>query len=421
MPRIATPVIRTEEDIKAIEPTGKLQKLPAGEGLYLWVSPDATDRRWRFRYNRPGSGKDNTLSLGKWPALKLKAAQGKASVHRGDLAKGIDPGAQKTAQKAAKAASADTFAAIGKELLEKKEREGVSAGTIHRDRHRLDTFLVPYIGDVPIKDLKAPELLKALKRVEAKGKYETATRTKELAGQICRYAVASGRADYDVSSGLEDALVKPKVQHFAAITEPAKVGALLRAIEGYDGVPTVAAALRLLPLVFTRPGELRQAEWTEFELESDQPTWRVPKERMKMRDAHVVPLSRQAVAILKEIRRITGDGRLVFPGPRTSERPISDNTMNAALRRMGYTGDQIVSHGFRSMASTLLHELGHDPQVIELQLAHRQAGVAGIYNRSARLPERRTMMQAWADYLDGLKAGTNNVVPIRAGAQPISA
>ena len=251
--------------------------------------------------------------------------------------------------------------------------------------------------------ITAQELLAALRRIEARGKHETAHRVRALAGRVLRFAVATGRAAHDVAADLKDALAPVKSRNFASVTDPVRVGQLVRAIDGYDGQPMTALALKLAPLVFVRPGELWGAEWSEFDLENAE--WRIPGSRMKMGELHIVPLSVQAVTILRELQVLTGTLRLVFPSLLSLDRPMSENTINAALRRLGYSGDEQTGHGFRSMASTLLNEQGFPPDVIELQLAHSERNkVRAAYNRAQRLAERREMMQRWADYLDGLRA-----------------
>ena len=278
-----------------------------------------------------------------------------------------------------------------------------------------EDLLFPYIGSRPISALTAPELLEVFRRLEKRGKHETAHRSKQRVGQVIRYAIATGRAERDPTADLRGALAPVKVTNRAAITKPREVAQLLRALHGYDGHPVVEAALKLAPLVFVRPGELRAAEWSEIDLEAAE--WRIAAHRMKMRRQHVVPLARQSVTILKDIQPLTGRGRYVFPSPHTRERPMSENAITAALRRMGYTGEQMSWHGFRAMASTLLNEMGHPPDVIELQLAHQERNeVRAAYNRAQRLEERQKMMQAWADYLDGLRTGSN-VVPFRRPAE----
>ena len=266
-----------------------------------------------------------------------------------------------------------------------------------------DSFMFPAFGKWPIRDIKPADLLRELRKLEAKGLHETAHRTRQRMSQVFRYAVATGRADHDITASLRGALTPIPTEHRAALTDPSQVGALLRAIDGYQGQPSVMAALKLAPLVFVRPRELRAAEWIEIDLDAAE--WRIPAERMKMGERHIVPLSTQAIAILEELQPVTGHGRYLFPSLRTDARCISDNTLNAALRRLGYGKTEQTAHGFRTIASTLLNELGHHPDVIERQLAHAPRNkVRAAYNRAERLAERRKMMQAWADYLDGLKS-----------------
>jgi integrase len=274
----------------------------------------------------------------------------------------------------------------------------------------------PWIGARPIAELAAPELLAILRRIESRGAHDIARRTHNLIGRVFRYAVGHGLCTRDPSRDIElrDVLAPVNVRHHASITDPKEAGALLRAIDGFTGGFVTRCALRLAPLVFVRPGELRHAEWSELDL--DKSEWRIPAAKMKMREQHIVPLSAQAVEILREIQLLTGGSRYVFPSERTRERPISENTVNAALRRLGYTKDEMTGHGFRSMASTLLHELGHPDAVIERQLAHAERNkVAAAYNHAEFLPERRAMMQQWADYLDALKTGAS-VIPLRGAA-----
>jgi integrase len=268
------------------------------------------------------------------------------------------------------------------------------------------SYLFPYLGRRPISAITAQKLLGVLRRVEARGRNETAHRVPSLSGRILRFAVATGRAQHDVAADLKDALTPVASCNFASVTDPVKVGELLRAIDGYSGQPITALALKLAPLVFVRPGELR-AEWSEFDLDNSE--WRIPGTRMKMGGQHIVPLSRQAVAILRELQMFGGAGQYVFPSLVTKGRPMSENTINAALRRLGYSGEDQTGHGFRSMASTLLNEQGFPPDVIELQLAHVERNkVRAAYNKAKRLPERRKMMQEWADYLDRLRGRTTD-------------
>jgi integrase len=273
---------------------------------------------------------------------------------------GIDPSAKRQAEKAARV---DTFESVAREFLGREQN--VEDDTIAQLRHRLETYVFPHVGRWPIVDVTAPELLKLLRRIESRGTLETAHRVRSIIGRVFRYAIATGRTERDPAADLRGAIASAKTKNFAAITEPRHIGELLRAIDGYQGQPTVMAALRLAPLVFVRPGELRGAEWSEFDFQADHPEWRIPAARMKMGEEHVVPLATQAVRILEELRAHAGEGhRLLFPSLLSKERPISDNTLNAALRRLGFAGDEMVAHGFRAMASTRLNEMGFAPEVI---------------------------------------------------------
>lgn len=385
----------SEMKIRAAKPRERAYKLFDERGLFMLVTPTG-GRLWRFRYRM--GGVEKLLTLGAYPDVPLKRAREKREDARKLVADGIDPSAKRRAEKSAQA---DTFEAIADEWLN-LQRKSLAAETLDILRTRLKSFLYPYVGRRPIASITAQELLAALRRIEARGKHETAHRVRSLAGRVFRYAVATGRAQHDVAADLKDALAPVKSRNFASVTEPERVGELLRAIDGYSGQPITALALKLAPLVFVRPGELRGAEWSEFDLEGAE--WRIPAARMKMGEQHIVPLSRQAVAILRELHILTGSGRYVFPSLLSAQRPMSDNTINAALRRLGYGSDEQTGHGFRSMASTLLNEQGFAPDVIELQLAHQERNkVRAAYNRAQRLDERRKMMQAWADYLDTLR------------------
>jgi integrase len=390
--------------VRAAKSREKAFKLSDERGLFLLVTP-AGGRLWRFKYRV--RGREKLISLGSYADVTLKRAREKRDAARKLLADGIDPSVQRQAERAALAQS---FEGVAKEWLE-LQTKSLAPETISILTARLDSGLYPYIGSRPISAITAQELLGALRRIEARGRHETAHRVRALAGRVFRYAVATGRAQHDIAADLIGALAPVKSKNFASVTDPARVGELMRAIHGYSGHPVTALALKLAPLVFVRPGELRAAEWPEFDLENAE--WRIPGERMKMGEPHLVPLSRQALAILRELQPLARGGRYLFPSLRTRDRPMSDNTINAALRRMGYTSEEQTGHGFRSMASTLLNEQGFPPDVIELQLAHTERNkVRAAYNKAQRLPERRKMMQAWADYLDGLRAG-GDVVPLR--------
>lgn len=404
----------TDTAIRSARPQAKAVKLFDGGGLYLEVSPPGGKWwRWKYRFG----GKEKRLSLGVYPDVSLKAAREKRDAARQQFAAGIDPGQARRAEKLAQA-GAESYEAIAREWHAKFSPGWVAS---HGDRilKRLEKDLFPWIGKRPIAEIKAPELLAVLRRIESRGALETAHRAMQNCGQVFRYAVATGRAERDPTGDLRGALPAPKEKHHASIIEPKRIGELLRAIDAYEGFFSTKCALRLAPLVFVRPGELRKAQWREFDL--DKGEWRIPAERMKMREQHIVPLSRQATAILRELEPLTSrvipskpDAPCyVFPGGRSRERPMSENAILAALRRMGYSKEEMTGHGFRSMASTLLHEQGWNHQVIERQLAHAERNaVSAAYNFAEHLPERRKMMQAWADYLDGLKASAD-VIPFR--------
>lgn len=391
----------TDRAVRGLAPKRKPYKKSDAGGLYIEVRPNGS-KWWRFKYQF--AGKSKLLSMGTYPRTSLKAARKKRDDARIDLESGIDPSAKRKAEKAsaqtAAAAPANTFKAVAADWLERNT--DLKPGTVRQLERRLDTYVYPQFGSKPIGAIGAPDVLMMLRAIEAKGIHETAHRVRSLVSRVFRFAVASGLAERDPAADLVDALTKVKSTNFSAITRPARIGELLRAIDGYQGQPSVMYALRLAPLVFVRPGELRAAQWTEFDLEAAE--WRIPAERMKMDAEHVVPLSKQAVRILEELQQVTGADRLLFPSLRSNGRPISNNTMNAALRRMGFGAEEMTAHGFRTTASTRLNELGFDPDVIELQLAHTDRNkVRAAYNRATKLAERQKMMQTWADYLDGLK------------------
>jgi integrase len=404
---VRTPML-SEMAVRAARPAEKPYKLFDERGLFLYVTA-AGGRVWRFKYRF--EGREKLISFGLYPDVGLKQARDRRDDARRLLASGVDPSAKRQSEKEARA---DTFEAVTREWFEMK-RKSLAATTHEKRQQRFETFIFPYLGNRPITSVTAPDLLATLKRVEVRGKHETAHRLRSECGQIFRYAIASGRAERDVAADLRGALAPVVVTNHAAITDPARIGELLRAIDGYRGrgLPTTETALRLAPLVFVRPGELRKARWSEFSFGAKEPEWRIPAERMKMREQHIVPLSHQAVALLRELAPLTGPDGYVFPSPRDPNRPMSENALTAALRRMGYTGDEMTWHGFRSMASTCLNEQGWSPDLIELQLAHAERDeVRGAYNRAQRLADRRKMMQAWADYLDQLRA-SGAVIPIR--------
>ncbi|KOB26930.1 tyrosine-type recombinase/integrase [Xanthomonas arboricola] len=390
----------TDTAIRKAKPAAKVQKLRDGGGLYVLLRPDGA-KWWRWDYRRPVTSKRNTLSLGTYPDVSLATARERHAAARKLLAEGIDPGEQRKAEKSATLErSANTFEAIAAEHLSMRANK-LSAGSVVRERRLLEKDLGPYIGSRPVDAIPARDLLQALRKIEARGAVETAHRARMLAAQVFRYAIATGRAERNPASDLKGALTPPEGRHFASVTEPALVGELLRAIHGYRGSPVVMGALQLAPLVFVRPGELRRARWENIDLDSSE--WRFIA--TKTAQSHVVPLSSQAVAILRDLHPLTGRGEFVFPSVRGRWRPMSENTINAALRRLGYDSDTMTGHGFRAMARTVLDEvLGFRPDYIEHQLAHAVRDPNGrAYNRTAHLVERRKMMQAWADYLDSLR------------------
>lgn len=391
----------TDLAIRSAKPRETQYKLFDGGGLYLIVRPSG-GKWWRLKYRF--GGKEQQLSIGVFPAVGLKEARRRRDEAREQLAAGLNPSFKKKREAvAASIRAANTFKAVAEEFIEKREHEGVAPITAGKARWLL-AQLEPAIGKRPISEIEPWELLAVLKRVEKSGRHETAKRLLSFSGRVFRYGVATARASRNIATDLQGALISPRPKHHAAIIDPEGVGALLRAIDGFEGYPTTRWALQLAPHVFLRPGELRMAEWTEVDLEAA--VWRIPGQRMKMNREHAVPLSRQALAILSETRELTGDGRYVFPSVRTPFRPMSENTLNAALRRLGYGSDEMTSHGFRSTASTLLNESGRwSADAIEKALAHGDSdAVRAAYHRGAHWKERVAMAQWWSDYLDELKA-----------------
>ncbi len=388
----------TDTILRNTKPGPKARKLFDGGGLYLLVRPQGSPL-WRIKYYHEGV--ERMHAVGVYPDVTLKRAREILRELRDLLARGIDPAAER---KAAKRARANTFEAVAREWCEKqKTRWSEEYASAVITRFEQDVF--PVIGSKPVRGIAAADFLDCLQRMEKRGVLETAHKVKGKCSEVTRFAVAARRADRDPVVDLRGALPPVKSKHYPSITDPKQVGELLRAIEGYNGkVRTVNAALRLLPYVFLRSSELRLGEWREIEWDDAQ--WRVPACRMKTKLPHVVPLAQQALSILRELYLFTGPEGLIFPGVRSATRPISENTVNAALRRIGYTADEMTGHGFRSLASTLLNEQGRwDSDAIERQLAHSEEnGVRAAYNYAQYLPERRKMMQVWADYLDDLRA-----------------
>jgi integrase len=389
------------QDIKDAKPRAKPYKLKDERGLYLLVNPNGS-KLWRLKYRF--NGIEKKLSFGAFPEVSLAKARDKREDARKHLANEVDPGALKQSiKRASKEAAQNSLEAIAREWHVKFTPKW----TLDHGKRiliRLEQNVFPWLGKRPIKEITAPDLLSVLRRVEARGAVETAHRILQVCGQVFRYAIVTGRAERDISADLKGALAPTKKNHHASITDPNQIGKLLRAINAYEGFFVTKCALQLAPLFFVRPGELRQAEWSEFDL--DKAEWRIPPEKMKMRQTHIVPLCAQAIRILQELQPYTGEGKYLFPSIRSSKRPMSENTVLGALRRLGYTSDEMTGHGFRSMASTLLNEQSWNRDAIERQLAHAERdNVRAAYNYAEYLPERREMMQHWGDYLEKLALG----------------
>ncbi len=387
--------------IRAAKPGPKPVKLSDERGLFLLVQPSG-GKLWRLKYRI--AGREKKLSLGRYPDVALKEARERAADARKLIANGIDPSEKKRVdQLDATMKAANTFTAVANEYIAKSEREGRATVTVGKARWLL-SLLEPALGTRPISEISPAELLAALKKVEARGHLETARRMRSFASRVFRYAVATTRASADPAAALRGALITPIVTHHAALLDAKAAGALLRAIDGYQGQPMTHLALQLAPHVFLRPGELRKAEWAEIDF--DAKVWTIAATKMKMRQPHVVPLSRQAIELLKAAEALTGGHRYVFASLYPGTRPMSENTINAALRRLGYGGDEMTGHGFRAMASTLLNESGRwNPDAIERALAHKGSdGVRSAYHRGAHWAERVEMAQWWSSYLDGLRA-----------------
>jgi len=406
----------TDKMVKAAKPEGqKRRKLADGGGLTLVVKPES--KVWWFRYRF--GGKEKVFSLGSYPEVTLKEAREGRDKARKLLAQKKDPVTHRRSEGAKNlSAASNTFKAVAEDWL-KLQKGQLQDSTIDVTRNRLTNWIYPHLGTMPITEIEPPLVLQVLRKIETKGKHETAHRMRQRISQIYRFAISEGRASRDPAADLRGLLKAVPAQNRAAITKPDELGGLLRAIEAYSGQPATCAALQLAPMLFLRPGELRKAVWDEIDLKAG--IWIVPGDRMKgtlkakragQVPDHKIPLPRQAIEILKPLKQLTGKRPFVFESIKPG-RPLSENTINTALRSMGYDSEMMVGHGFRATASTLLHEMGCPPEVIELQLAHRQRNqVAAAYNRSARMEERTAMMQQWADYLDSLKKG-GKVVPLR--------
>ena len=393
----------TDTAIREAKPDSlKIRRLYDGRGLYLEISPKG-HKGWRFKYRF--ANREKRISFGIYPDVKLKYAREQKDKARELLARGIDPSEQRKISKLEGIESnRNTFEAVAKAWFDTRK---INWSEKHQEKvlYILEKKLYPWIGALPIKRITPPKLLEALRHTESQGKYETAMTAKQVAGQVFRFGVATGKVERDITPDLRGALTTPRVKHRAAIIEPKEVGRLMLAISAYEGTPEVCCALRLAPLTFVRPGELRHAEWAEIDWEES--LWRIDAAKMKMKHDHIVPLSRQSLAVLQDIHRITGNSRYIFPSARSPNRPMSENAILVALRIMGYSKEQMTGHGFRAMARTLLDEqLDYRIDWIEAQLAHAVKDPLGrAYNRTTHLEGRREMMQAWADYLDKLKAG----------------
>lgn len=397
-------MVLTDTAIRNAKPKDKPYKVSDSQGLYLLVNPRGS-KLWRVKYRI--NGVERKLAIGPYPEITLAEARAARDAARKQIVHAIDPNyAKRQARIEATMRAENSFSKIADELIAKREKEGVSPRTIEKYRWVLKLFSAEFRRR-PVSEISPAELLHEVKHQERREKFETAKRMRSFASRVFRYGAATARAERDPAQMLLGALIQPKVKHFSAITEPTEFGGLLRAIEDYTGDPAVMYALKLTPHVFQRPGELRQMEWAEINF--DKAVWTLPPAKMKMRQPHAVPLSRQAFAILKSMQELTGKGKYVFPSVRSRTRPISENTVTAALRRMGYTKDQMTAHGFRTSASSLLNESGKwNPDAIERALAHMVSGeIRRIYNQSAYWAERVAMAQWWSDYLDELREGGN--------------
>ena len=398
----------THIQISNAKPKEKAYKMADADALYLVVRPSGA-KVWRMNYRY--LDRQKTLYFGSWPDVGIASARELRDEARKKLVAGLDPAAEKkVARITQKIAQDNTFKAIAEEWLVKIEREERAPVTLRKVRWLLD-IAEPMIGSRPISKLTAQEILAVLRKVEANGRYESARRMRSVISRVFRYAIATARADRDLAADLRGALITPKVKHHAAITAPKEVGALLRAIDGYTGHELTAVALRLTPHLFVRPGELRQAEWAE--IDPDDAVWSIPAEKMKMRRSLCVPLSRQVLAMLEELHALTGHGKYLFPSFRTPHRCMSENTVSAALRRLGYSREEMTAHGFRATAATLLNQMGMwHPDAIERQLAHLDTNATRrVYTRGEYWDERVRMMQHWSDYLDELQGGAQILRP----------
>jgi integrase len=389
----------TDTKIRSLKPREKQYKVSDGSNLFLVITPTAS-KYWRFKYIF--NGKEKLLALGVYPDVTLALAREKRDEAKQQLAEGNDPSfVKQIKQRAKKQAALNSFEDVAREWHAKflsKWTKGHAQTIIAR----LEKNIFPWIGNHPISEVTPMELLRLMRQIESRGAKETAHRVLQVCGQVFKFAIVTARAQIDPTAALKGALAPVQTKHHASITDPQEIGKLLRDIDGYKGFFITKCALRLSPLLFVRPGELRKAEWSEINFETDE--WRIPAVKMKMKTVHIVPLSKQALAILNELHPLTADGKYVFPGLINVDRPMSDNTVTSALRRLGYSSDEMTAHGFRSMACTLLNEHGWNRDAIERQLAHAErSNVRAAYNYAEYLPERRKMMQEWADYLETLR------------------
>jgi len=400
----------TDSKIKnfKLETDKKQSKLSDGEGLYLLVKPSG--KYWRHSYRF--AGKQKTIAHGAYPKISLKEARILKNQDKQALQDGSDPAHKRKLDKLAiNKSHSENFESIALEFAEINRNKW---SKVHFDKFtsRLRNHAFPWIGNRPIAEITAPELLAVIRRIEAKGKLHTVSKVKQHCGQVFRFGISTGRCERDVSADLKGAL-KPEIRkNYAFPTDPQEIGGLLRAIEGYKGEYSTRCALKILPMIFVRSGELRHAEWCEVNLDTGR--WIIPKGKMKSKRDHVVPLAQQVIHIISDLQNFTQNGKYLFPSIASRNRAMSGNTLNTALKRMGYTSNEIVPHGFRHMASTLLHEQGFNTDWIEMQLAHVDGSTRGVYNKAQYINERTAMMQQWANYLDSLKSGEiNNVVPIK--------
>jgi len=398
----------TDTKVRTLKPKAAAYRIADSNGLVIEVRPTGS-KTWRYRYRY--AGRASMVTIDEYPSMSLQQARAERDKLRALLRGGANPAQVAKAERAAHVDRVNsTFGSIGLELLAKRAKEGLSPGSVKRERRLIEKDLSA-LADMPITSVTAPILLAALRKLEQRGVVETAHRARSHAGRVFRYAVATGRAESNPADDLAGALEQPKTKHFASLTDPALIAPLLRAIHSYKGSMVTQAALKLAPLLFVRPGELRSAKWAEIDLAAGE--WRYVTSKTKT--PHIVPLSDQAVQVLSDLQPLTRRSEYVFPGVRSASRPMSENTINAALRNLGFDGTTIVGHGFRAMARTVLDEvLGFRPDYIEHQLAHAVRDPLGrAYNRATHLPERRKMMQAWADYLDDLRESGGKVVPMR--------